>query len=270
MEKVGLVLSGGAAFGLAHIGVIKELEKNNIPIDYITGTSMGALIGGLYSAGITTQKMEELLKKFTRRMITDIDLFAISGGGLLHGRKVTNILKSLIADINIEDCKIPFRAIATDLYAGEKYVFKSGNLVTAIRASISIPGIFKPVKIGKKVLVDGGAADNLPVDDVREMGAEKVIAVDVCTYYKKKTNIKSAIDIVVNSGNLLVKFLVDRQTDKGDLYIKIDQPNVRQDQLYFENSQNAIKNGENAARANISNIKKLLGISDESEQQKIW
>ena len=221
---------------------------------------MGALIGGLYSAGISTQKMEEILKKITRRMITDIDLFAISGGGLLHGRKVTNFLKSLVGDINIEDCKIPFRAIAADLCSGKKYVFKSGNLVTAIRASISIPGVFKPVKIAKYVLVDGGAVDNLPVDDIREMGAEKVLAIDVCTYYKKNTRIKSAIDILASSCNLLVKNLVERQNDKGDVYIKIDQPNVKQSQLYFENSHNAIKNGEKVAKANMSEIKNMLGI----------
>lgn len=262
MKKVGLVLSGGAAFGLAHIGVIKEFEKNNIPIDFITGTSMGALIGGLYAAGISTQKMEEILVKFTRRMIIDLDLFAISGGGLLHGKKVTKFLKSLVGDIQIEDCVIPFRAVASDLNAGEKFVFSKGSLVEAIRASISIPGIFKPVRIGKKVLVDGGACDNLPVGEARDMGAEKVVAIDVCTYYKKQLHLKSTIDIIVNASNLLIKNLVKKQIDKGDIYIKIDQPNVKQDQLYFENSQNAIRNGEKATRVNMADIKKMLGIKE--------
>lgn len=262
MKKVGLVLSGGAAFGLAHIGVIKELEKNNIPIDFITGSSMGALIGGLYSAGISTKKMEEILIKFTRRMIVDLDIFAISKGGLLHGKKVTNLLKSLVGDINIEDCNIPFRATSSDLKAGQKYTFKKGNLVNAIRASISIPGIFKPVRFEKKVLVDGGACDNLPVDEARDMGAEKVIAIDVCTYYKKHIDLKSTIDVLVSASNLLVKNLVENQRDKGDIYIKINQPNVKQDQLYFENSQNAIKNGQRAAKANMEKIKNMLGIKD--------
>lgn len=258
MKKVGLVLSGGAAFGLAHIGVIKELEKNNIPIDYITGTSMGALIGGLYAAGISVEKMEDILVSFTRKKIIDIDLFAISGGGLLHGKKVSNFLKSLVGEIKIEDCKIPFRAVASDIASGKKYVFSKGSLIDAIRASIAVPGLFKPLRIDKKVLVDGGLCDNLPVGEARDMGAKKVIAVDVCSYYKNHIHLKSAIDVVVNSANLLIKNLVAAQKDKGDIYLKIDQPNVKQDHLYFENSRNAIKNGEKITKASMEEIKKML------------
>ena len=264
MKKVGLVLSGGAAYGLAHIGIIKVLRENNIPIDVITGTSMGALIGGLYAAGISTNKMEEILIKFTRRMIIDIDIFAISRGGLLHGKKVVKFLQSLVGDINIEDLETPFCAIASDIAAGEKCVLDKGSLVQAIRASISIPGVFKPVIIGKKCLVDGGACGNLPVEEARMLGAEKVIGIDVCSNYKKNFNLKSAVDVVVSSSNLLIKTLVEAQKDKGDVYINIDQPNVEQDKLYYENSKKAIKNGEKAAVKALPEIKKMLGIKDGS------
>lgn len=268
MKKIGLALSGGAAYGLAHIGIIKELIKNDIPIDYISGTSMGALIGGLYCAGIDTDKMESILEKSTRRMIIDFNVFGLAESGLLHGKKVVEFLKNLVGEVNIENLNIPFSAVAGDIKTGKKYVFNSGLLVDAIRASISIPGVFKPVEIKNMCLVDGGVCDNLPVGEVRKLGAEFVIGVDVCTFYRKNPKQKSVIDILINSSNMLVSQMVAAQKDKGDVYIKIDQPNVIADQLNYKNSLNAIKNGEEAAKKIMPKIKRLLGIKTKKPKTK--
>ena len=225
-KKIGLVLSGGSAYGFAHIGVIKVLEENGIKVDIVGGTSMGAIVGGLYSAGITIEKMEEILTTFSRK--------------------------------KIEDCERKFFCIATDIASGEKVVLDKGPLITAIRSSMSIPGIYKPIRQGKMVLVDGGSSDNLPVEDARERGADIVISVDVCSYYKKENDLKTAIDIVVSACNLLVSNLVKAQDDKGDVYIKIDQPNVSFAKFSAEDAIKSIKNGEEATKKVLPEILKLI------------
>ena len=260
MEKIGVVLSGGASYGLAHIGVLKELEKNNIPIDVIAGTSMGALIGGLYACGVKINEMEEILKKFTRKNIVDINIFALHDSGLLHGKKVVNFLKKLIGDKKIEDLKIKFCAIASDLNSGNKIVINSGSVVDAIRASISIPGIFKPIRKDNICLTDGGTCDNLPVDDARNMGATKVLSVDVCSFYKKQEKMKSPFDILIASSNLMISNLVNCKKDKGDYCLQIKQKNVKIDKFDSENSFNAIKNGSREAKKYMEEIKKALNI----------
>ena len=260
MEKVGLVLSGGSAYGFAHIGVLKVLEENNIPVDIIAGTSMGAIVGGLYSAGMTTTQMEEILKSFSRNRIVDLNLFGIFNEGLLYGKKVSKFFTKLVGDKNIEDCEKKFCCVASDLTSGNKYVFEKGPLVQAIRASMSIPGIFKPVKIDEMCLVDGGISDNLPVEDARRLGATKVIAVDVCTYYKKQNNLKSAVDVIISATNLLTSNYVKQATDKGDVYIKINQPNVSFDKFSAKDIEKSIAYGKKYAKEMLPEIKKMLNL----------
>ncbi len=262
MEKVGLVLSGGSAYGFAHIGVLKVLEENNIPIDIIAGTSMGAIVGGLYSAGMTTKEMEEVLKSFSRNRIVDFNLFGIFDEGFLYGKKVTKFFSNLIGDKNIEDCEKKFCCVASDLASGHKYVFEKGPIVQAIRASMSIPGIFRPVKIDKMCLVDGGISDNLPVEDARRLGATKVISVDVCSYYKKQNNLKSAVDVIISATNLLTSNYVKQVADKGDLYIKIDQPSVSFDKFSADDIEKSIAYGRRYAKEMLPEIKRMLNMKD--------
>ena len=265
MKKFGLVLSGGAGYGFAHIGVLKVLEKNNIPIDIVGGTSMGAIVGGLYSAGITVEEMEKILVGFSRNKIVDFNIFSFADDGLLYGKKVTNLLKKIVGDKQIEECEKQFFCIASDLISGEKYIFDKGPLLTAIRASMSVAGIFKPVRLGGKCLVDGGASDNMPVKDAREKGADKVIAVDVCTYYKKENKLKSAIDIAVSAMNLTVSNLVSAQQDKGDICIKVEQPDVSFLRFSYDDAINSIKYGEEACNKMLPEILKLVGKDKEKE-----
>lgn len=248
MKNVALVLSGGSAYGFAHIGVLKVLEKNNIKVDLVAGTSMGAIVGGLYAAGVTVDKMEQILVGFSRNKIVDINIFGLTDDGFLFGKKVSNILKKIVGDKQIEDCEKQFFCIASDLASGEKVVFSKGSLVTAIRASMSVPGVFKPVKVDNMVLVDGCACDNFPILDAREMGADFVIGVDVCTHYKKQNKLKTAFDIIVSASNLTMSNWIKSQKDKGDVYIKIDQPKVSFLKFSYEDAIESIKYGEHAAK----------------------
>lgn len=210
--KIGLALGGGGARGTAHIGVIRALEQLHIPIDYVAGTSMGSIIGGLYSCGYTPDQMEKLIgdihwdtlfqdaperkdqsfrqkeDDFEHLMPFEFGLNLKKGGlvlppGLIAGSKLGFVLESATLPCssvsNFDQLRIPFRAVATDIQTGQPYVMGSGNLARVIRASMAIPAIFTPVEIDGHLLIDGGEAENLPVQTVRAMGADIIIAVNV-------------------------------------------------------------------------------------------
>lgn len=215
--KIGLVLGGGGAKGAAEIGVLKVLEKNNIKVDYVAGTSIGAIIGGLYCIGYTPDQLDTLFhSQKWLNLICDRDralsseaytvqdgvtyLFGfpifgsnkakkerrdsdgIHGFGVLGGDSIMSLLNSMIhvpEDANFNEFNIPFRCVAMDILRMREVVLEQGNLARAMRASMAIPGVFKPVRIDGQILIDGGVLNNLPVDVVREMGADKVIAVDL-------------------------------------------------------------------------------------------
>jgi len=180
-KKVGLVLGSGGARGLAHIGVIKVLEKNNIPIDYIVGTSIGAFIGAAYASTKDINKIEEsFMATDWKRILKFSSDFAPFSGGLIKGEYIKNFAKNnLNINKTFNDLKIPFIAIATDIETGQAEILKSGNLIDSIRASVSLPGIFKPVKIENKILIDGGLSNPVPSNITRQMGADIIIAVDL-------------------------------------------------------------------------------------------
>lgn len=177
-KKVGLVLGSGGVRGLAHIGVIRTLLKHNIPIDYLSGCSIGALIAAHFSlyqdiektANITIFNKKEKLFSFLEPAIA---------GGLVKGEKVEQLIKEWLNDANFEDLKIPLKVAATDLLNNDKIVFSQGRLAPAIRASMSVPGFFKPVVFEHRALVDGGISNPVPVDLVKELGAEVIVAVNL-------------------------------------------------------------------------------------------
>ena len=210
--RIGLVLGGGGARGFAHVSVLKELERQRIPVDCIAGTSMGAIVGGLYASGMSAVELEKQMlamdwgsmfvdrldrpqRSFRRKRDDDLALVSGKPGigndglkiapGLLSGERALLLLEELTQPVATRDdfdtLPIPFRAVATDLNSGQAVVIGSGNLALAMRASMSIPGVFKPVVMDGRVLVDGGLANQVPVDVVRAMGADIVIAVDVST-----------------------------------------------------------------------------------------
>ena len=177
-QKVALVLSGGAARGLAHIGVIQEMENRNYEISSIAGTSMGALIGGVYATGKLPELAEYIYTLDKTRLFRMID-FTLSKQGLIKGDRVLNKMREFVPDMPIEDLRLPYAAVAVDLAKREEVVFRSGSLYHAIRASISIPSIFTPVKEGDSLLVDGGLLNNLPMAHVKRTEGDLMVAVHV-------------------------------------------------------------------------------------------
>ncbi|MAB22922.1 MAG: hypothetical protein CMK78_00800 [Pseudomonadales bacterium] len=240
--RTGLVLSGGGARGLAHIGVLKQLEAMNIPIDAIAGTSMGAVIGGLYAAGYSAEELEKIALDLDwqntladaplredipfRRKQDDRDFLvkqrlSFDHGklsfplGLLQGQNLGLQLESLLVHANeIDDFNrlpIPFRAVATDIASGEAVIFDHGHLPLAIRASLALPGFFSPVEVDGRLLVDGVLSKNLPIDVARAMGVDRVIVVDIGTPLKSTQELKSVLDIMDQTTTLLTRANSEKQ-----------------------------------------------------------
>lgn len=296
--KVGLVLSGGGARGAAHIGVIRVLEEMRIPIDYIGGTSMGSIVGGFYAAGMNPDELEEILltldwdaafrdrpkrEDLNFRRKEDGDDYPISlqlgirdwklkmPKGLLQGQNLNAILASLTLPVatvdDFDDLHIPFRAVAADIETGEKYVFTGGSLAEAMRASMSIPGVFAPVEIGGKILVDGGIARNLPVDVVREMGADVVIAVDISTPLAKKENLQSALSITAQLSTILTRRNTERQiASLEEKDILIVPPLGKMSAGDFAGAGKAVPIGEDAAREAAGRLRRYSVSEDEFQR----
>jgi NTE family protein len=251
--RIGLVLGGGGARGAAHIGVLRELERRRIPIDAIAGTSMGAVVGGLYSSGMSPDELEDLVatldwadalsdkaprKDLSFRRKQDDAQYPINlelglrdrelllPMGVIQGQKLDLILRELTVDVahisDFNELPIPFRAIATDIQRGEAYVMEQGDLALAMRASMAVPGIFAPLRIDDRMLVDGGIVGNLPIDVIREMDVDIIIAVDVEFPLYAAAELDSALTISEQMLTILIRKETLRQIAKlGDQDILI-------------------------------------------------
>ena len=177
--KIGYALGGGAARGLSHIGVLKVLHKHGISPDVIAGTSIGAIIGALYAAGYDPEDIEKIVLGMDWKKLASLVDWALPFSGLLQGKRVVSLLRSILGDITFSQLRFDFACVATDILSGEQVVLREGVLVEAVRASISIPGIFTPVELSGRYLVDGGLVNTVPVSICREMGADYVIGVNV-------------------------------------------------------------------------------------------
>ncbi|MGB9860759.1 MAG: patatin-like phospholipase family protein [Candidatus Bipolaricaulaceae bacterium] len=177
-KKVGLALGSGGARGAAHVGVLKVLEREGIKVSAIAGSSIGAMVGGAYAAGIPLSRIEEEWLTTSRTKLLRSFLPTFPRAGLSSGAGLRRYLREILGDVRIEGLPIPFAAVATDLDTGEAVVLRRGSLVEAIRASTAIPGIFQPVRWEGRLLVDGGMVEPLPVQICRELGADLIIAVD--------------------------------------------------------------------------------------------
>ncbi|MEJ2200179.1 MAG: patatin-like phospholipase family protein [Desulfuromonadaceae bacterium] len=175
--RIGLALGSGAARGLAHIGVLKVLEQANIPITCIAGTSIGALIGALYAAGVSVAQMEEVAHNVDWQRLAGLIDPIIPTSGLLDGKKVAQFVAEMLPVQTFEELSLPFAVVTTDVETGEMLIIKRGPLCEALRAAISFPGIFTPVQFAGRFLVDGGLCNPVPVDIARDLGADRVIAV---------------------------------------------------------------------------------------------
>jgi len=254
--KIGLALSGGAAKGLAHIGVIKALEESGIKIDYIAGSSMGALIGAAYASGIPIDTVAKIATNVDWKTTSKLLFPGFHSSGLVKGNKVKDFFYTIYGDKKIENLPIPFSATAADISTGSLYIINKGNLLEAVRASTSVPVIFTPVKYQDKFLVDGGLVDPIPIDIVREMGADFVIAVHVI-HSALPSEEKEYIEIINSDQGKDKLFSLDNLTQKIDTFFnkakddtnyikpdkKIDPPKlgyISQNTLYI--AQDAIAN----------------------------
>lgn len=177
-KEVALALSSGGPRGFAYIGAIEELERRGYRITQIAGTSIGSLIGGIYASGKLMDLKEWLYNLDAWKVFSLMDL-SIGKNHIMKGDKLIHAMKQIVPEVNIEDLNIPFKAIATDLYTGEEVVFDRGSLYDAIRASISIPSLFRPVKYGYRTLIDGGIANTLPIDKITRTDSNIVVAFNV-------------------------------------------------------------------------------------------
>jgi len=282
--KIGLALGGGGARGLAHIGVLKVLERENIPIDLITGTSMGAVIGGVYALKRDISAIEKIAEKYSKISEFNID-FSFSEnkrkdkpfflkkmsdflkrGYILNlelrrkyindGEGVKKIIKDLVDNKAFMDTKIPFAAVAADLVKGEKVIIKKGKLFDALLASASIPGMFPPVILEKKILVDGGIVDVVPIETAQSLGANFVIGVNVSQTIKKKAEFDNAVEIFFRSDSITSAELRKLQLSFADVVIT---PKVgRFHWSDFSKPEQCIREGEIAAQNAILEIKKKL------------
>lgn len=252
--RVGLVLGGGGARGAAHIGVLRELERRRIPIDAIAGTSMGAIVGGLYASGMTADELEALVisidwadafvdnprrqdlsyrrKQDDAAYPANLELGLTDGEvlvpkGLIQGQKLQLILREELLHVshvtNFDDLPIPFRAVASDIATGEPYVMSSGDLALATRASMSAPGVFSPVVVDGRTLVDGGLVGNVPVDVIQDMGVDIIIAIDVEFPLYKPEELQSALAITEQMLTILIRKETMRQLsglNEGDVLIR--------------------------------------------------
>jgi len=187
--KVGLALGSGAARGWAHIGVLKALSEKNIEISYVAGTSIGALVGAVFASG-KLLSLEDVIMKLDWKQIAYFFDIKIPRSGLIDGNKITNFIRKYVKGMMIEDLPIPFCAVTTDIQTGNEVVIKNGDILEAVRASISVPGIFTPVKKDGMILVDGGLVNPVPISVVRNMGAEYIISVDLNHNMVNKSTLK--------------------------------------------------------------------------------
>ncbi|MHB8905224.1 MAG: patatin-like phospholipase family protein [Melioribacteraceae bacterium] len=285
MSKLGLAFGGGGARGLAHIGVLKVLDAEGIEINSITGCSIGALVGGMYAYYGDAKKVEEFILgiiKDPKFLELEIDKFnsqtkktdktyfeqfydyigirvkALKSLGSLSyfDEFVTKEIYEIIPDVPIENLKINFSSIATDLISGEEINFTKGSLREAIRASSAIPGIFPPVKLKDYLLVDGSASESVPVSKVREIGADRIVAVDVTRSLKVVEHPQNIFEILFRTEDITSFHLSVVRLKEADLVIR---PQLKQlNWADYDHATEIITAGELAAKNNLNEIRKLI------------
>lgn len=280
--KVGLVLSGGGAKGLAHIGALKKIDEAGIRVDYIAGTSMGAIVGSLYAAGYTPHQLDSIFRETNFNTLIQDDLprnvktfyerkdserytltlpfdnFKLSfPSGLSKGQNLYNLISQLTVHVNdihnFKNLPIPFFCIGTNIETGEAIILESGSLAQAVSASGAIPTIFSPVEIDGRLVSDGGIANNYPIDELKARGADFIIGVDVQDSLVDRENLQSVFEIMTQVNNFRTIGDMKEKREKTDLYIKPDI--VDFSVLSFEKGKKIIENGEQAANLKFEELK---------------
>jgi NTE family protein len=254
--SVGLALSGGFARGMAHIGVLKVLEEERIPIGFVAGTSAGALMGALYCSGMPVGQMERIASSAE---FGDLAKWTITRHGLAANERMGTFISSLIEVRTFEDLSIPLAVMTTDFATGEPVSFRSGHLVEAVRASCAYPGVFLPVEINGRLLIDGVFADPVPSRSLHDMGCNPVLAVHLKTRWAPQDGTRHVMEVARCLFPTFRKRVPRNWRSWSDLIVEPDVRGFKYDE--FDRAQDLIKAGESAMRAALPEFRTCLGAS---------
>jgi NTE family protein len=250
--KIALVLGAGSAKGFAHIGVLKVLETNNIPIHMIVGASAGSVVGSFYAAGIGAFELQRLATSVDKGDIVDL---VFPDNGFIKGERLAEFVGKHTGGLDLEHLRIPFYAVATDIQTGNEIVFGRGNTGTAVRASSSVPGVFRPVKIGERLFVDGAVVSPVPVDAARRYGADIVIAVDI-TSDVGSAKPESTMETILQTIQIMNSKLAFVQCSKAEVLIRPRVGHIGAGD--FTKRHEAILEGEKAAVEALPRIREIV------------
>jgi len=236
-KRIGLALGGGAAKGLAHIGALKAFEEEQIPIHCISGTSVGALVASYHAFGRPAESILSICSTLNLSRLID---FTLERGGLFSTNNIREMLHRDLGDCRIEDANIPLAICTTDIETGEQLIFREGNLADIVCASMAVPGLFVPVEVDGRILVDGGLVENLPISPLADMGAGITVGVDL-SHVGRYPKPENTIDVVSNAINISIDFNTRKQLKKADIAVPLDLSDYsltnnadRVEELYME------------------------------------
>ena len=258
---IGLALGAGSARGLSHIGVLKALEEANVEVDYLAGTSAGAIIGGFYAAGLDLHMLERLATHIQWDDLTDV---TFPRRGLIAGDKMKEFFQLLTKQKYFSDLELPFAVVAADVEKGENIVIDSGSVAEGLRASMSVPGVFVPYELDDRLLVDGALLNRVPTAEVKELGADFVIGVEVSPIDFTSRKVNNIFDVILNSIDIMQQELAQNKKVGADLLIEPELDDIGPTEL--ERGQECIDLGYQAAQERLPEIKKIATGGSEGEK----
>jgi len=250
-KKTALVLGGGAARGLVHLGILKAFQREGIKFDFVVGTSIGALFAAIWALGLDLEEVEQKAIRITARDILDIGILRM---GLCKGSKLEYLIQEILKTKGFEDIKMPLFIVTTDIEEGVAVVHNSGKLTEIVRASCSIPGIYRPVEIDGRIMVDGGITNNVPVSVAKAQGATHVVAVDA-GYCIKKSGVNNMLNLIIQSIQIMGDRLNVYDTKGADIVLRPELGEI--DQTEFDKANEIIQKGRNIAELHIKKVKRL-------------
>ena len=257
MKTLGLALGAGGSRGVAHIGFLKALEEADIKVDYIVGASMGSVVGGAYAAGVSVDTMKEAVFKLR---LLDLITPAKQKGGVIGNSKMRNLIAKHIGEVTFADLRLPFRCVAVDMITQKVIEFSEGNVVDAIVASSSIPGVFHPVVKDGKRLIDGGVLERVPAMRVKKLGADVVVAVDVLGWRNASEKVPGAIGVSLETFDIVDNYRTRDYHNKHkkhiDFWLEPDLGDMSQ--FAIKQIKEAYEKGYELGKANADAIKKAL------------
>ncbi len=268
--KVGVALGGGFLCSLAHIGFLQVLEENGIVPDVISGVSMGAIVGAYYAGGYSLNEIENLAKKLKKRDLVALNFFRMLKKGVASSKKIEKFLNKTLKVKTFEELNVPLIAGATDIKTGKPYYFKNGDLVKALRASSSVPGMLDMVRLNGTAYIDGGVSDNVPFMALKESGVDVVIAIDCINPYNLDDLPTNTINTLIKSNQITqtiaYKLIAEKNKNCYDIYCYDGLKEASPDKLDFKLVPKIIENGRECAKKYLGQIKKIISQKSKNKE----